>query len=726
MIASIIFVGLAQIIIPTYRGAFKILINDPITKKSFYNEKLQRPGELVFDLAARSSDVLSNDIPTLLEYLKSEAILIPVLDKFNISYDDLNSKLSVNVIDNPKDFDKPAQVLYVSLKYKNKETGYEILNSIADLYLDTSLEMRKMRLSEGIAFLDSQEPELKKNAEILRNELSFFREKNSLLDPKEEAITLKKRLNNLDDKILKLKTEEENLKKIEKEIRKGKVVSSGFEMSEKTMDDGESNSSAGLFITDSNQSILKELIELKKLYASYLTKYLPSSDLVKGLQDRISFLEPLVLEKQLDSVKAAIDFKSGSIEALKKQKEELNKVFLKQPKFIAKYEELVNKLDLANEKEKALVRAKENFRLEITQRNIPWIILKKPFFEKKPINKKQTLLYLTLGSIAFGFLIIFLKDKEENYFNDSKLVSKLFDEKIIAEIPLLKNLPDGQSLETKFGYLLNYDFKIDKKEDLEFIQINYKELFRNLYTNFKIYFSDKKEDLEFIQIDYKELLRNLYTNLKIYFSNIKQENNSFPIDSKELVRDLYANFNFYLSNTKIKIVSFNSSISGEGKSFLSTLIGKIYSYYDFKVLILDANLRNPNIHKCFNLDNDLGLTNLISEKFIDIQKYKKIISKNLEVITSGPTDLDPIKILSSKNMELLLESLKKSNEYDLVIIDNAAGYNFSDYKIISKYIDGLIFLISIGFCNKEYVQKTYYDIKKLELNLLGIIPNFVD
>ena len=68
-------------------------------------------------------------------------------------------------------------------------------------------------------------------------------------------------------------------------------------------------------------------------------------------------------------------------------------------------------------------------------------------------------------------------------------------------------------------------------------------------------------------------------------------------------------------------------------------------------------------------------------------------------------------------MELLLENLKKSDDYDLVIVDNAAGYNFSDYKIISEYIDGLIFLITIGFCNKEYSQKTYSDFKKMEFNL---------
>ena len=156
-------------------------------------------------------------------------------------------------------------------------------------------------------------------------------------------------------------------------------------------------------------------------------------------------------------------------------------------------------------------------------------------------------------------------DKNENFFNDSKIVSKTFDEKIITEIPFLKNLPEEKSLEKTFDSLLNYDFQIDKKADEEFIQINYKELIRNLYTNLKILFSSKKEDIKFIKIDYEELIRNLYTNFKILFSNFEKEKMSITADNKELIRDLYANLNFYLSDTKIKIVSLNSSISGEGK-----------------------------------------------------------------------------------------------------------------------------------------------------------------
>ena len=116
---------------------------------------------------------------------------------------------------------------------------------------------------------------------------------------------------------MKLESESERLKIIEKEIKKGNLVSSGLEISE---NDNKNSGDLGLFITDSNQSILKELIELKKLYGTYLTKYLPSSKLVKGIEERISYLEPLVLEKQLEYVKAAIELNSSSIDSFKNQK----------------------------------------------------------------------------------------------------------------------------------------------------------------------------------------------------------------------------------------------------------------------------------------------------------------------------------------------------------------------------------------------------------------------
>ena len=182
-ISSIAVVGFDFTFNPNYRGFFKILIYDQIPKKKFFNESLGNEGDAVFDYIARNSEILTNDIPTLIEYLKSETVLRPVLKKFKIKYNVLNRRLSVNIINNPKDFETPAQVLNVNFFYTNREKGLKILNSIADTYLDASLEMRQKRLSEGLEFLDLQEPELKKDSEIIRNKLALFREENSFLVP---------------------------------------------------------------------------------------------------------------------------------------------------------------------------------------------------------------------------------------------------------------------------------------------------------------------------------------------------------------------------------------------------------------------------------------------------------------------------------------------------------------------------------------------------------------
>ena len=622
-------------------------------------------GDAVFNYIARNSEILSNDIPTLIEYLKSETVLFPVLKKFKLKYNFFNRRLSVNIIDNPKDFETPAQVLNVNFFYSNREKGLNILNSIANTYLDASLEMRQKRLSEGLEFLDLQEPELKKTSEILRNKLALFREENSFLDPNQEALTLKTRLNKLDDKILKLESEAERLKIIEKEIKKGNLVSSGLEILE---NDGNFGGGLGLFITDSNKSILKELIELKKLYGTYLTKYLPSSELVKGVEERISYLEPLVLEKQLESVKAAIDLKLSSIDSFKNQKKDLSNIFSKQPKLIANYQEIVNKLNLALEKEKALVKARENFQLEITQRNIPWLILQKPFFEKEPINKKKYLFYTLIVSITFGSFLIILKDFLDNKFYDSLSISNEFEEKLIAEVPLLNDISNSKSLSEQIDYLLNSEF-----------------------------------------------------------NNVDQEINKYQfLFNKEILRNLYTNINLSLCNKEIKIISITSTLSGEGKSFIITLLAKIFSNYDYKVLLIDADLRKPTLHNSFCVDNLSGLTNVLSEKISDFNKYIKVINKNLSVLNAGPLVSDPIKLIDSNTMKKFISNLRESNKYDFVFIDTPPALGLSDSKIVSKNSDAVIFLISIGYGKRYFIKKTYKDIKNLEINLLGIIANLVE
>ena len=111
------------------------------------------------------------------------------------------------------------------------------------------------------------------------------------------------------------------------------------------------------------------------------------------------------------------------------------------------------------------------------------------------------------------------------------------------------------------------------------------------------------------------------------FKNVDQEikKNQF-LFYKEVLRNLYANIKLSLSDKEIKILSITSTLSGEGKSFVTTLLAKVLSHYNYKVLLIDADLRKPILHKIFLVDNLSGLTNVISEKPSDFKKYIKVIN----------------------------------------------------------------------------------------------------
>ena len=270
--------------------------------------------------------------------------------------------------------------------------------------------------------------------------------------------------------------------------------------------------------------------------------------------------------------------------------------------------------------------------------------------------------------MAFGLFLIILKDFLDNRFYDSISISNEFKEKLISEIPSLKDLSNSKSLAEQIDYLLNSDFKNVDQEI-------------------------KKNQFLF----YKEVLRNLYANIKLS-----------------------------LSDKEIKILSITSTLSGEGKSFVITLLAKVLSHYNYKVLLIDADLRKPKLHKIFLVDNLSGLTNVISEKTSDFKKYLKVINKNLSVLTAGPIVSDPVKLIDTNTMKKFISNLKESNEFDYVIFDTPPAFGLSDYKIVSKYSDSLIFLISIGHSKRYFIKKTYNDIKNLEVNLLGIIVNLVE
>ena len=158
----------------------------------------------------------------------------------------------------------------------------------------------------------------------------------------------------------------------------------------------------------------------------------------------------------------------------------------------------------------------------------------------------------------------------------------------------------------------------------------------------------------------------------------------------EQIRSLRTNINFYMYNdNKTNYILLTSSVSGEGKSFLSMNLAKSYSLQGKKVALLEFDLRRPKISKALGIDdNNNGLTNMLVGKQTLEEIIHPIVStddETLHLFPSGPIPPNPQELLSSKYMKILKDYLDA--HYDVVVIDTPPFGIVADAQILGSWAD---------------------------------------
>ena len=165
-----------------------------------------------------------------------------------------------------------------------------------------------------------------------------------------------------------------------------------------------------------------------------------------------------------------------------------------------------------------------------------------------------------------------------------------------------------------------------------------------------------------------------------------------------------------------KCILTTSTIPGEGKSFTTTNLALTFAAHGEKVIVVDCDLRKPNVHKSFRLENLKGVIDVCAGKsgFDDVIVHN--VHPNLDVLPSGGRAKNPTQILNSKGFELMLSDLRK--RYDRVFVDTPPLAAVSDALIILPLVDGSIFTI---FFNKVRRKAAQFAAKRL---LDSNVPNF--
>ena len=192
----------------------------------------------------------------------------------------------------------------------------------------------------------------------------------------------------------------------------------------------------------------------------------------------------------------------------------------------------------------------------------------------------------------------------------------------------------------------------------------------------------------------------------------------------ESVRMIRTNLDF----ADLKLINVTSTMPSEGKSEFITNLASSFALLDKKVLVIDCDLRKPKVHRNFGLQRGKGLSNILLSKG-DVY-YKNVIQGfvsnkvRIDVLTAGAQVSNPSELINSKAFEELLKELKE--EYDLVLLDCPPVSNLTDGILVSKLVDGTVYVIESNRVDRELVSSTLDELRTNGANLLGTVLTQVD
>ncbi|MGY0401642.1 CpsD/CapB family tyrosine-protein kinase [Carnobacterium jeotgali] len=193
----------------------------------------------------------------------------------------------------------------------------------------------------------------------------------------------------------------------------------------------------------------------------------------------------------------------------------------------------------------------------------------------------------------------------------------------------------------------------------------------------------------------------------------------------EQFRTIRTNIQFSMVDKNLKTLVITSAGPGAGKSTISANLAVTFAMQGKKVLIVDADMRKPTVHKTFRLPNRDGLTTLLTEKDIQIKDIvHRLDTEGIFIITSGVIPPNPSELLASNRMNQLITELEEL--FDLIIFDMPPVIAVTDAQVMASKADGTIFVVNKDGADKEMVTKSKKLLEKVKANVIGVVFNRVE
>ncbi|HEY9632629.1 MAG TPA: polysaccharide biosynthesis tyrosine autokinase [Coleofasciculaceae cyanobacterium] len=669
--------------VPKYEGKFQLLVG-PVSGED-------KVDKLTKSLSKDVSDQIKGpDYETQMQVLWSPQVMTPILKKIQAQYPDINyetlrGQLALSRL-------KDTKILEVRYQDSDPDKIKFVLEQVAKGYINYSETEQRTAVKQGLSFVNEQTKQLKDRVDSLQKELQELRQRYNIIDPETQGQLLTSSIGQIT----------QQRQQAETQLRETEQLS--IELQNQLRDLGvapeQALAASALSEATRYQQLLNKLSEVESKIAAESARFTEESPNLQALREQQQRLQPLVNQeaaKVLGTTPAGIPSNAETLaspssirlEVTKKLAEATNqrKVLEERAKAIAQaevqlnqqltnwpiiarnYTDLQQKLKVATESLGRFLAVQETLQIEDAQKTGSWQAIsqiKKPEMPISP-NVPRGLLMGAIAGLLAGAGAAFLAEKLDKVFHSPDELKDSTGLPILGMIPFTKEVKSYLE-STIIGSIPDTEtqqFKIGGQTH-RYITSPFLEAFRALHTN-----------LEFLSPD-----------------------------------------------QPIRSLVMSSAVPADGKSTTATFLAQAAAAMGQRVLLVDADLRRPQIHVRTDLPNVWGLSNVISSEIrVDDVIQQSPIEDNLFVLTAGQIPPDPTRLLSSKKMRDLVERFHET--YDLVIFDTPPLLGLADARLLAAHTDGIVMVVGLGRTNREVFKQVLYGLKTSRARVLGVIANGV-
>lgn len=615
--------------------------------------------------------------------LDTEAVVLrsnPIVQK-TINTLDLKNDKGASL--KPREFKKQlsvsnvqgADVLQVSYKDPNPQTAAAVVNTLIGIYLKNGRGANRAEAVETRKFIEKQLPGTEARTRQAEVAVRDFKEKNNVVDLAQESTSAVEAITDLENQVTQAEAELAKANAQTEELQKKAGMNSQAAIS-----------ASSLSQSPAVQKALEELQEVERELAVQRTRYQDSHPIIADLKDRQATLKSL-LKGRVGQVVGGQKQQSSAKLQIGEQKQNLIDGLVNSE---------VTRLGIARQVS-ALSKAKAAYEKRID--NIP-----KLEQELRELERRREAAQSTYEAL--------LNKLQEARIAENETVNnaRIIEAALVPEQPAAPR----KSLLLVTGGLLGLLLSIATALILEARDKSLRsvEVAREIFGL----------PLLGVVPVLKEAKKIPLLNGGSGRSSLEMNGSSLAAPVNPRFRMLQASLGFLANDKDLKIVVVTSSVPKEGKSTVSANLAASMAQQGRRVLLVDGDMHHPAQHQTWELPNDLGLGNILTNQ-VNFKDAVQRIQANLDVLTTGATSSNPAALFNSQLMTSLVEHF--SSTYDFVIVDTPPLMVGDDALVLGKMADGVLLVVQPEVVDQDSAMLAKGFLELSGLRILGLVINGV-